>query len=178
MQTFDLQCVCGQARLAFTGRHIISVECCCTSCRTATRYLEQLPGGRPILTGYGATPYVLYRKDRVRVASGMEKLKAYKLSSESPTQRVVASCCNTPVFLNFRPGHWLSVYGALWPDGTRPALQVRAMTRDVENGIVLPHDVPNPKGHALRFFGKLVGAFVAMGFRKPSIDVAEETLVV
>ena len=176
LQMVNLECVCGHTHLVVAGRHIMSVECCCTSCRTASRHFERLPGGRPILTGYGATSYVLYRKDRVRVVSGREKLKAYKLSTETPTQRVVATCCNTPVFLNFKPGHWLSIYGALWPDGARPPLEMRAMTKDMERGVVLPNDVPNAQTYPLSFFLRLFGAFVAMGFRKPVIDIAEEVL--
>lgn len=176
LQMLDLECACGHARLEVAGRRITSVECCCASCRTASRHFERLPGGRQILTGHGATSYVLYRKDRVRIVSGRERLKAYKLSTESATQRVVATCCNTPVFLNFKPGHWLSIYGALWPDGARPPLEMRTMTKDVERAVVLPNDVPNAKTYPLSFFVKLVGAFVAMGFRKPAIDIAEEIL--
>lgn len=44
------------------------------------------------------------------------------------------------------------------------------MTRSRPEGIELPDDVPNPKTHTLTFFGKLLGAWVAMGFRTPKID--------
>jgi hypothetical protein len=55
---------------------------------------------------------------------------------------------------------------------------MRAMTQDVEGSIVLPNDVRNPKTYSLAFFGKLVGALVAMRFRKPTISIAEEALIV
>ena len=54
---------------------------------------------------------------------------------------------------------------------------MRTMTQDVEEGIVLPNNVRNPKTHSLAFFGKLVGAFVAMRFRRPTISAAEEALI-
>ena len=68
----------------------------------------------------GATRFVLYRKDRAHIIEGENELKAFRLSAESDTRRVVAACCNTPVYLEFKGGHWLSVYGDLWPDGTLP----------------------------------------------------------
>ena len=48
------------------------------------------------------------------------------------------------------------------------------MTKDLPEGIVLPNDVPNPKRHTPGFMLKLMGAWVAMGFRTPKIDWARE----
>jgi hypothetical protein len=59
----------------------------------------------------GGTAYVLFAKDRVRCVSGDSLLKAYKLKDKSVTNRVVATCCNAPVLMNFDNGrHWVPVY--------------------------------------------------------------------
>ena len=115
-----------------------------------------------------------YRKDRVRFVSGQEQMRAFRLKPDSPTRRVVAACCNTPLFTEFQGGHWLSLYGALWPAGTLPPPDVRTMTRDLPDPSVLPADVPNLKTHSGVFMWKLLWAWVAMGFRVPKIEVAGE----
>jgi hypothetical protein len=131
-----------------------------------------------VLTASGTTPFVLYRKDRVRFLKGADRLREFRLSPDAPTRRVIATCCNTPVFLEFQKGHWLSLYGGLWPAGTRPALEMRTMTSDLPAGTELPDDVPNGKRQSARFFAKLLGAWVAMGFRSPKVpEVSGEIAV-
>lgn len=164
--TIDLSCACGQVRLTVSGEAIVNAECCCNSCRSAARTFE---GSRPILTAYGATRYELFRKDRVRFVAGTELLREHRVTADSPTRRVVASCCNMPVFTEFKHGHWLSLYGGLWPAGTLPALQMRTMTGDLPDASVLPQDVTNARSQNGTFFGKLLVAWVAMGFRVPKV---------
>ena len=87
---------------------------------------------------------------------------------------MVAGCCNTPLFTEFQGGHWLSLYGGLWPAGTLPPPDVRTMTRDLPDPSVLPADVPNLRTHSGVFMWKLLWAWAAMGFRVPKIEVAGE----
>lgn len=75
------------------------------------------------------------------------------------------------MFLEFKNGHWLSLYAHLWPVGTLPPLELRTMTSDLEDGTVLDDAVPNGKRQSVRFFAKLLGAWIAMGFRTPDISV-------
>lgn len=170
----QLTCACGEVRIEVTGASIVSAECCCNSCRAAAAKFEQLPGARPVLSGYGAVRYELYRKDRVRFLSGREHLREFRLKPESPTRRVVAACCNTPLFTEFRNGHWLSLYGALWPADALPPLEMRTMTSDLTDASMLPNDVPNLRTQSGTFFAKLLWAWIAMGFRVPKVDVAGE----
>jgi hypothetical protein len=170
----ELACRCGKVRLKVAGAPMVSVECCCTSCRAAGSRLEKLSGALPILTTLGTTPFVLYRKDRVRIASGAEYLKSFRLSPQATTRRVIASCCNAPVFLEFQGGHWLSLYATLWPEGARPRIEMRTMAGDMPDASVLPDDVPNLKSHSPGFYWKLFAAWAAMGFRNPKIDVKGE----
>ncbi len=166
-----LGCACGEVQLTASGTPIASVECCCDSCRAAGARLERLPGAKSVLDRYGATRFVLYRKDRIRFAAGADHLKAFRLSAGAGSRRVVASCCNTPVFLELKGGHWLSLYGGLWSEDTLPTLEMRTMTGDLTDPSILPRDVPNLERQSWPFFATLLKAWVAMGFRSPRIDV-------
>ncbi len=168
-ETISLKCSCGQTCLDVTGSPIASVECCCTSCQVSGLKLQQLRGAPQVLTDYETTPFVMYRKDRVRFVSGVETLREIRMSPDAKTRRVVATCCNTPIFLEFLQGHWLSIYAGLWPDDARPPLDMRTMAGDLPTSVTLPDDVPNPKKHSLGFYAKLMGAWIAMGFRVPAV---------
>jgi len=170
--TTQLSCACGKLHLAVEGAPILVAECHCDSCRAAAGRLGALPRAQPITEPNGGTHYVLYRKDRVRFTAGTEHMHAFRLTPESPTRRVVATCCNTPLFTEFQNGHWLSLFGRLWPDGERPKAAMRTMTSDLPAGTVLSNDIPNAGRQSLGFFGKLLLAWVAMGFRTPKIAVA------
>ncbi len=175
-QTTKLQCTCGQVAFEVEGRHLLSVECCCNSCREAGATFERLPDASSLLEPSGATRFVLYRKDRVRCTSGATHLKEHRLQPSSQTRRVIATCCNTPVFLEFTKGHWLSLYGRRWPSGTLPPLEMRTMVSDLPADTRLPDDVPNGKTQPAKFMLKLVGAWIAMGFRVPKIDYVQGAL--
>lgn len=169
-----LTCACGHTRMDVTGDPIASVECCCTSCRNAGARMQQLAGAPCFLTDYGATPFVMYRKDRVRIVAGQDTLKSYRLTPEASTRRVIASCCNTPLFLEFEKGHWLSLYAEIWAEGAAPPPTMRTMTGDLPDGTQPPADIPNPRTHNIGFYVKLLGAWVAMGFRVPQMPALEE----
>jgi len=173
-ETTELSCACGQVRLEVDGNPIVNAECCCNSCRAAGARIQALPSAPPILLPNGATRFVLHRKDRIRFVQGSANLKEFRLAPESKTRRVVATCCNTPVFAEFQNGHWLSLYGCLWPAGTLPALELRTMTMDLPAGTALPEDVPNAPRHTVAFYVKLLSAWMAMGFRSPKIAVNGE----
>ena len=155
---------------------IMSTECLCTSCRTAAEILEALPGAPPLREATGGTRTEVYRKDRVRCVKGAANLREFRLTDITKTRRVVAVCCNTPILLDFTQGHWVDLYGPLWPEGTLPPLQLRTMTGDLDDPSVLPDDVLNAKSHSARFFLRLMGAWVAMGFRRPVIDYVDGQL--
>lgn len=168
-QTTLLTCACGQVHLEAEKAPIVSAECHCNSCRAAGAKLESLPAASPVLETNGGTRFILYRKDRVRFPKGAEWLKEFRLTPLSKTRRVVATCCNAPVFLDFQHGHWLSLYAGLWPKDKRPPLELRTMTSDLPDPSVLSNDVPNGKRQTLSFFAKLLGAWIAMGFKIPKI---------
>ncbi|AOF93485.1 DUF6151 family protein [Sinorhizobium sp. RAC02] len=164
-------CACGQTHLEVAGNPILVSECLCNSCRAAAGRLATLPGARNTLTAYHATPAAEYRKDRIRILSGEENLKEFRLSPTARSRRVVATCCNTPVFLEMKGAHWLSLYLHLWPVETRPKAELRTMVGDLADPSGLPSDMPNLKTHTVTFYAKLLAAWIAMGFRNPKIAV-------
>jgi len=169
----ELKCQCGEVSLSVIDEPIISAECLCSDCQEAGALLQKRTKSPKILDGNGATRFVLYRKDRVKFHTGQEKLRSHYLNDEQKTRRVIAGCCNTPIFLEFKNGHWLSIYGLLWSTEEIPPLEIRTMTRSRPNGIALPDDVANPKTHTLLFFFKLFKAWGAMGFKAPKINFVE-----
>ncbi len=173
MSTTSLACRCGQVQLAIEGAPILSAECCCNSCRAGGDRIASLPGAPQFRTPC-STPYVLVRKDRVRFVRGAEHLRQFKLKPDAPTRRVVAACCNTPLFTEFQAGHWLSLYASLWPEAARPRMEMRNNAGDLPDPAVLPHDIPNHKVVGASFIVKLLLAFAAMGFRAPKIATAGE----
>lgn len=174
--TQQLSCSCGQVQLQLEKTPILTAECHCTSCRTAGAQLEQLPAAARVLEANGGTAFVLYRKDRVQFARGFALLKEHRLTETSSTRRVVASCCNTPVFLEFERGHWLSLYSRLWPEATRPRIELRTMTSDLADASALPNDVPNARRQSFGFMAKLLSAWIAMGFRVPKIELGGQPI--
>lgn len=148
----DLSCRCGKTRLEVRGKPIMVTECLCQSCRDAAKRLANLSGAPNLLTSYSATPCAEYRKDRVRITSGRENLAEFRPSEDATSRRMVATCCNTPLFLEMKGAHWLSVYLHLWPGARRPKLQLRTMAGDLDDPSRLPNGIPNLRTHSPLFY--------------------------
>ncbi|WP_421950707.1 GFA family protein [Pelagibacterium sp.] len=169
----EIGCDCGQVSLTLRQDPFFSTECHCTSCRTAGEALAALPLARPMLAANGGTPFVMYRKDRVVFDKGLDLLAAYRLKPESPTRRVLASCCNTPIFLEFQNGHWISFYTSLWPEGSLPPPRIRTVVSDRQGMPPLDDDIPAGKLQTAGFYARLLGAWIAMGFKSPAIALSQ-----
>jgi hypothetical protein len=161
-------CRCGQVGFAIRGAPIMHVACYCTSCRTAGREFEQTLGSLPVVADDGGTDLVLYRKDRVFQTAGADRLSEHRLKPDSSTRRMVATCCNTPMLLEFTKGHWLTFYRGCLP-AEIPALEMRVMTEDKPAAVTLHNDLPNYATHSGRFMWKLLSSWAAMGFRRPQV---------
>lgn len=166
-------CACGVVALEAAGEPIIGAACYCTSCRTAGQRLEALPGAPPILQADHGTEFALYRKDRVRCLRGGEHLREFRLTPSSPTRRVVATCCNTAMFLEFKGGHWLSLYRLRLPPEDRPPVELRTMTKDLGKSAAFTDGLPSYRTQSVGFMWRLFCAWAAMGFRAPKVDYVE-----
>ena len=161
-------CRCGAVALAASGPPIMAVSCYCADCRRAGEEFAALPSAPRTMDEDGGTPCVLYRKDRVRCIRGQEFLQERRLTPGTPTRRVLATCCNSPMFGDFTRGHWLSLYRARFAGGGA-APQMRIMTRSRRADVTLDDEVPNYPGFSAKFMFKLLAAWVAMAFRKPDM---------
>jgi hypothetical protein len=160
------RCACGQTVLELRGAPIVTAICYCASCQRAGAGLEALPGAPRVLQDDGGTPFTLYRKDRVRFLSGGDWLEEHRLSSGAPTRRVVANCCNSAMFLEFKGGHWLSVYRDRLGTDAAP-IDVRVMTRAKRPDVAFSDGIPSFATHNIGFMWKLLRGWAAMGFKVP-----------
>jgi hypothetical protein len=158
------RCSCGSVELEAVGAPIAGVVCYCDDCQEGARQIEALPDASSVRDPDGGTAYLLYRKDRVDCLRGAQLLQGYKVREKSVTNRVVATCCNSAMFLNFEKGHWLSVYRARFR-GDVPPLQMRIQTKFKPENSKVPNDVPSYSTFPLMFVAKLVAARIAMLLR-------------
>jgi hypothetical protein len=172
----SLACRCGKVRMDVEGPPIIGAECHCNSCREAGRRLEALPVVPSMVEPGGGTRFVLYRKDRLRIIDGAKLLRPFRLSPGSGTRRVVAGCCATPVFLEFKGGHWLSFYANLWPDDIRPPIEIRTQLGGPGDRLRFHDGIPAGAWATAGFYARLLGAWAAMGFRAPEAAVEGEPI--
>ena len=159
-----LTCRCGEVVFELTGKPIMVSVCHCDDCQRASRELEALPGAPKILDPAAGTAYVLHRRDRAVCTKGAERLEDHTIEREKDTKRVVAGCCQTPMYLDFAPGHWQSWFRDRWPEPA-PRIQMRVQTRFAPADAVFPDAVPRSKTYPLGFIFRLLGS--RMGYRVP-----------
>lgn len=163
---YQASCTCGQVSIDATGAPILAATCYCKCCRSAGQQFELAPGAPPVLRADGGTDYCLFRKDRVTVTRGGGNLREHRLTADTPTRRVVASCCNTPMVLDFTKGHWLTLYrDRLRPSAPPPEMGVMAKDKPLGHGAPAGGSVH--ASYPLSFMVRLLIAWAKMGFRRP-----------
>lgn len=160
-QNKTAHCTCGSVELETTGTPILGATCYCDDCQEAGRRIEQLPNAPRVLDPNGGTDFLLYRKDRLKYTKGSGLLLDHRLREGSATRRVVATCCNSFMFLDFEKGHWFSVCRARFA-GDVPPLQMRVQTKSRPQTASRPGEIPSYAGYPPKFFLKLVAARIAM----------------
>lgn len=156
-------CACGRVRCQAIGTPILSAVCYCDDCQAGGRQIERLPNAARVLDADGGTPYLTYRDDRFSCVSGAELLVGYEIRERAPTQRFVASCCNSGMFLKFAPGHWVSAYRARFA-GDLPPIEMRTQTKYRHADTEIPGDAPSYRRYPMKLFGRLLGSRIAMIF--------------
>jgi hypothetical protein len=153
-------CACGSVELQVSGTPIVGVVCYCDDCQEGGRRIAALAKAGPVQDPDGGTAYLLYRKDRLECVKGAPLLKGLKLKEKSPTNRVVATCCNSAMVLNFDDGKpWVSVYRRQLA-GDVPPPTMRICTRFSKRP--LSDDIPRHSGFPLRFAAKICAAWIPM----------------
>jgi hypothetical protein len=158
----EVRCACGEVHVALRKKPILSVACYCDDCQEGSRRLEELPEAPTIREDDGATAYVLWRVDRVEFLAGEDRLERHRLTEESPTDRVVASCCQTALFLDFRKAHWVSMYRSRFEDP--PDIEMGIQTRFMPRFEPGSTPFPTHSSFPLKFIARVVRARIAMVF--------------
>ena len=160
-----VRCVCGAVEIEALGRPIAGVVCYCRDCQAAAQLIEAMPDASPFRASDGGTPMIIYRKDRIRCRSGSERLQKLKLRQGSPTNRWVATCCNSAMIVNFDDAkHWVDVFRARFA-GSPPPLEMRVCTRSAASPIANPEGLETTLGYSARLVARLLLARLAMAFR-------------
>ncbi|QIB67771.1 hypothetical protein G3T16_19745 [Kineobactrum salinum] len=155
------QCTCGSVEIDVAGKPILGAACYCDDCQEGARQLEALPDAPPVMGPDGGTDLLLFRKDRVQFSKGADLLRDYRIKDGSPTRRVVATCCNSAMFLDFQKGHWFSVYRARFGNDA-PPIQMRIQTRYRSENNPVSSGVPEYKSYPLKFITRLMAARLGM----------------
>lgn len=151
-------CNCGKVELEARGTPIAATVCHCSGCRQAGHIIESLPDAPRILDDEEGTAFVLYRKDRVTCVRGSEMLAEHRLSETTPTRRIVATCCNSFIFLDFTKGHWISV------------------VRERLKAVPAEAETPQQPRQSTFFVARLILAWIGMGLRTPTIDFVKRKI--
>ncbi|MGO4139778.1 hypothetical protein ACEQ6A_35745, partial [Rhizobium brockwellii] len=61
----------------------------------------------------------------------------------------------------------ICLYGNLWKQDELPPLQLRTMTQNAPDRAGVPDDVPSGAMATTGFYGRLLTAWIAMGFKAP-----------
>lgn len=156
-------CQCGKVKCEGVGHPILSGVCYCDDCQAGAAVVEALNGAPPVSTEDGGTHYLTYRDDQFGCIQGKDLLKAYKNTPDAPTQRMVASCCNTAMFLKFSKGHWTSAYAKRFGDAA-PAVEMRTQTQFRTSSLPMPDDAPAYPTFGIKLFWRLFTSRIAMIF--------------
>ena len=155
-------CACGRVQCQAIGAPIVSVVCYCDDCQEGARNIEALPNAARFRDADGGSPLLVYRDDRFKCLSGEELLVGYKIKENAPTRRMVASCCNSAMFLKFAPGFWISAYRARFEGDDLPPIEMRNQIKHRQADTALPTDAPGYPGFPMRLFAKIISARVSM----------------
>lgn len=151
-----VECSCGQVAVELKGAPIYCTVCHCDDCQFAADELVKLFPPEPITDSFLGTHYVLHRNDRYAVVRGQGLLHPYTFREISPTRRMVATCCNSPLFVTFENSqHWISLYRQRFVDEA-PALQSRIATKFLKDPSTLPADPPAYRSFPLKLVVRLV----------------------
>jgi hypothetical protein len=160
--TATVNCACGQVSVKAIGTPITCVVCYCDDCQEGARQIQSLPNAISVQDPDGGTGYLVYRKDRVTCLKGTSLLRHHKIRKSSATNRVIATCCNSAMFLNFDDGkHWVDLYRSRCQGDVLPA-QMRICTKFKSEGPTIPTDVRQYARYPISFLMKLVLAKAAM----------------
>lgn len=171
----EATCACGKVVLGLVGNPVLTTTCYCADCQSAAFHFEKR-FGRALMTEDGGTDHVLWPKKALTCLSGAEELAEYRLNAHTHTRRVVATCCGTPMFLDYTKGSWVTLYRDRLAPENRPRIEMRVMLRDRVGKARLPDDCRNLPRYSPRIFACLLRTAAQQGFRRYPIAFVKRVL--
>jgi hypothetical protein len=146
-------------RFEALGSPIVCAVCYCDDCQAGARQLEALGARTAFKDTLGGAPYMTFRDDAVRCVQGEELLHGVKLRDDAPTTRFIATCCQSPMYLKYAPGWWVSMYRDRFGDDAAP-VQFRSQTQHAQ--AALPRDIPTYRNFPPALLLRLLKARLGM----------------
>ncbi len=156
------RCACGEVECVGTGAPILTTACYCDDCQEAARQIQSRGAGPAVTDADGGTALCLFRADRFACKSGAALLEPVKLTAASATNRFVARCCNSAMYLGFDKGpYWVSVMRNRI-EGTAPPVAFRVMTKYAPPGFAPADNAPLYRRFPPRFLAKMLWHWMKM----------------
>lgn len=166
MRRHSGQCACGTVTMTAIGPPIVTTLCYCDDCQAGAAQLRADAGAPSPAAADGGTAYLLFRADRIACTSGADRLMAFKLKADSATRRVVARCCQSPMYMRFDDGrHWVSAYRDRFGSAA-PPVEMAICTKFRRSDGPLPAGLAHYPGYPLRMLARLLAAWLPMLFTR------------
>ena len=123
-------CDCRKVRLRLHGTCEAATICHCAECQTAAVVFENQFNRARSEPG-GGTTFAIWRKDRVDCVMGADHLAGHRLTDDTPSRRVIATCCGTPMFIDRKGRPWVGLFADRLPPDRRPAPRWRTFCKDL-----------------------------------------------
>jgi hypothetical protein len=157
-----LRCQCGEVECTGQGGPFLSAACYCDDCQEAARQIEAIGKGPPVSDPDGGTALGLIRDDKFRIERGAELLRPHQLIPDSSTSRMVASCCNSAMFLQFSDGRFWKSVMLNRTAGPKPEIEMRFCTRYRVSDLPWPDTAPRYAKFPLTAFWRVAKELFAM----------------
>lgn len=156
------RCSCGAVTLLALGQPIVASVCYCDNCQMAARQIAEFGGSSKVADPDGGTQYLVFRKDRLVCSEGPERLQVFRLKHAPATRRMVASCCDSAMYMAFDDArHWVSAYRARFV-GDVPPLEMRICTASRASTEPLDSSIPGYAGYPPSMMFRLLFSRFAM----------------
>jgi hypothetical protein len=157
-----LRCQCGAVECSGQGPPFLSAVCYCDDCQQAAWQIEAAGKGPRVTDPDGGTALCLFRDDKFSIERGTDLLQPHRLEPTSATGRMVASCCNSAMFLDFADGRFWKSAMIDRIVGPMPAIEMRLCTRYRTSPLPWPDKAPQHENFPLSALWRVAQQWLAM----------------